>query len=302
MRRASLLETQVRRETGNERTGTTDAISSEDFLQYFTDGQIMLYRRMLAKHAKALKAELTFDATGAESYSLPSDIFSQSAISLEYSITGNARDYRPIAKRTLKERVSISGSPDFYIPDGSNILVNPYPISGSFRLNYNRALPRIDKRRATVSSFTKSSTALTALTLSGYTASDYDLFDHLTIVDFDGVVKMRGIPYTAVNSSTGVVSIYNSSYTFPDGSTIANGDYVCLGENASSHVQLPDFCEDFILKYCAKRVLNRDSSADVVDTDPEVLRMATEIIDLWANMFADVDEVPILDTEFTLEW
>lgn len=301
MRRASLLELQVRRQTENERTGTTDSISSEEFLQYFTDAQLCIYRRMIARRATAFKAEYIFSAAGTERYSLPGDCFAQGAITLEYSSTGDIKDYRPLDKLTHHERISVSGPPCGYILDGTSVIVNPYPSTGSFRLNYNKAMPRVDKRRATVSAHTKSSTALTALTLTGYTAADYDLYDHLTIVDFDGVIKMRGIPYTAVNGGTGVVSIYGSSYTFPSGSTMTNGDYVCLGEHSSTHLQLANFCEDFVLMYCAKRIFNRDSSSDAIDADPEVARMAAEIVENWADASADVTQVPIINYNFALE-
>jgi hypothetical protein len=302
VRRAGLLELQVRRQTGNSRTGNSDSISSEEFLQYFTDAQLCIYRRMLGRNSKFFRTEAEYDASGAERYALPADCLGQSVITVEFSSTGGAKDYRALDRREYLERATVEGDPLFYILDGANVLLNPYPTTGTVRLVYNKELPRVDKRRSTVSSHTKSTTALSALTLVGYTADDYDLSDHLTVVDFNGVVKMRGIPYTAVDSGTGAVSIYGSSYTFPDGSTMSNGDYVCLGANASSHVQLPDFCEDFVLLYCAKRIMNRESSSDAADADPEVQRMAAEIIDLWSDMGGDVSQVTILNQDFDLEY
>jgi hypothetical protein len=301
MRRAALLETQVRRATENERTGITDAISSEEFLQYFTDAQLMIYRRMLSASAKNFTLPKIYSASGAETYALPGDIFGQSVISLEYSPTGAAKDYYEVPMRTHKERVSITGNPQLFFLGSSSIYVNPYPASGTFRLVYNKALPRVDKRRGTVLSHTKSSTALTALSLTGYTQADFDLYDHLTIVGFDGTVKMRGIPYTA--APAGVVAIQGSSYTFPEGSTLTNTtDYFCLGENASSHVQLPDFCEDFVLAYCAKRIMNRDSNDDAVEMSAEMIRMAEEIVDAWALPTQDIDNIPVVDTSYLLEY
>jgi hypothetical protein len=302
MRRAELLETHVRRVTGNTRTGSTDGISSEDFFQFFTDAQLMLQRRILTRHSKAFKAETTWSADGLESRALPADIFGQSVISLEYSATGNAQDYRVLERRTHLERISTDGDPLFYVVEGSTLLLGPYPRTGTLRLTYNRQLPRVDKRRGTVSSHTKSTTALTALTLAGYTAADFALFDHLTVVDFNGTVKMRGIPYTSVNSGSGVVSIYASSYTFPSGSTMTNGEYFCLGEYASTHVSLPDFCEDFVLAYCAKRIFNRDSSTDAVDADQELQRMALEIAETWGASGEDVDQVTVLNQDDYLEY
>jgi len=295
MRRGELLVKQIQRATENERVGTTDGISLEEYYQYLTDGVRKFQRAVTAVHATAFRTSTTWSADGAESRSLPTDIFGRNrVVSLEYTASGNAVDYYPLKLVTQKERFTMTGNPAQYLLQGDAVLINCYPASGTFRMVYDQLLPAVDKRRATVASRTLSSTAITALTLSGYTAADYDLADHLTVVDFSGTVLMRGIPYTAVNSGTGVVTIQGSSYTFPTGSTAPVGAYVCLGKNASSHALIDSQAEDFLLVYAQRRILMRDSSDDAADLTPEEQEMLGGIIAGYAES-PDVESVPILD-------
>lgn len=298
VRRSELLEKQIRRASENERVGSADGISSEEVYQYLTDGLWFLQRKIVLANTEAFRAPYEFSASGVEAYDLPPDILVLNAtVTLEYSSSGQAEDYRRLQKVQTKERLTEQGCPARYLLQGSQILVNRYPLTGTFRLTYNRVLPRVDKRRATVSSHTKSTTALTALTLTGFTAADYALSDHLTVVDFDGNVRMRGIPYTAVNSGTGVVSIYNSSYTFPAGSMLSNGDYVCLGAYSSSHPLIELLAESFLVTYGTRRMLKRDSSVDAAD-------IAEELEPMWADVVAlygatdEVEDAPVLQTDY----
>lgn len=299
MKRAQLLITQVQRATENERVGSTDGISTEEYYQYFTDAARFLQRKILAVNSGAFRRVTTFSADGTEDFDLPTDIFARNRIvSLEFQDTGSDQDYRPLDKRTALERFSSSGRPTQYILKDKEILVNAYPTTGTFRLTYNYLVPTVDKRRAVIASRTLSSTAITALglTASGiYTEADYALADHLTVVGWDGTVKMRGIPYTGVSSGT--VTIQNSSYTFPSGSTAPVGDYVCLGENSSSHILMDDQCEDFILTYCQRRILKRDSSADADDIGEELSAMLESCIDVYAEQ-DDVQSVPVTNYEY----
>ena len=298
MRRAELLVTQVQRATENERIGTTDGISAEEYYQYFTDGVRFLQRKIIMASAKAYRTTYEFSATGVEAYNLPALIFTQSSVArLEYSPSGTTADYYPLSRVTQLERLSRSGTPSRYLLSAGQVLVNSYPSSGIFRLTYDQLLPSVDYRRGTVASKTTSSGQLTALTIGNMSSTTvFTLSDHLTIVDFDGVVKMRGIPYTAV-SGLGVVSIKGSAYTYPTGSTIAVGDYVCLGKYASTHAQLDSQAEDFLITYCQRRILKRDASLDANDIAEELSDMWRDYVDSYA-MGPDVEEVTVTNYEY----
>lgn len=297
MRRAELLVKQVQRATENERVGSNDGISLEEYYQYFNDAQKLLQREILKVNNKAFRTSTTWSADGTEDYSLPFDYFARNQVAvLEYSPSGNERDYYALEKRTALERCSDTGSPSQYAIMGTTILVNRYPSAGSFRLTYAYRVPDVDERRATVSSRTVAAGAITALALASYTDADYLLADHLCTVDFNGVIKSRGIPYTGVSS--GVVTIQGGTYTLPTGyTTVTVGDYVCLGAYTSTHFQLDDVCEDFLLAYCQKRILNRDASLDAAEITADMQVMLAGIVEVYADD-ADVDQVPITSHEY----
>lgn len=293
MKRAEHLIKLARRGSENEQAGSTGGISDEEPLQWLTDAVRFLQSKIMLANAERFRRTEYFVATGVEAYDLPWDCYlSNQVIDLSYSSTGNTEDYTPLTKVIVKERLSETGAPARYLLEGRTVLVNRFPASGSFRITYNALAPSVDKRRATVASFTAGAGSLTALTLSGYTAEDFENFDYLTVVDFSGAVKMRGVPYTAIDANTGVVSIYAGSYTYPAGSLISNGDFVCLGEYASTHPQVDDALEPFLVTYTQRRFLKRDSSLDAND-------IAEELRDMWMDALAlygesqDEMQVPI---------
>lgn len=302
MRRIELLIPHVQKATENERIGSTDGVSLEEYYQYFTEGQNRLQRRILAVNNKVFRTTDTFAASGSESYdNAPFNIFARNMVAhLEFSPTGLDRDYYPLKKATSMERFSVSGSrPSQWILQSGVVLVNCYPLSGTFRRTYNYRLPRLDKRRAVIASRTIGATSLSALTLattSPYNADDYALDEHLTIVDWNGTVEMRGLPYTGVSS--GVVTIQGTTYTFPDGSTAPVGSYVCLGPYSSTHSLLDDQCEDYLLQYCQKRILMRDASGDVGDlVELELGPMIAEILELYADD-PENTEIPVTNFQY----
>lgn len=291
MKRAELLITPVQRATENQRAGTADGISTEEYYRFFTEAVRCLQRQILRAHPAAFRKSVEAYASGVEELAMPDDIFaSNRVVNLEYSPSGSSADYRKLDRRTQMERISGGGDPFQYIVRGRSILVNRAASSGTYRLTYDYVLPTIDKRRATVLSFSNTGSTLASLVLSG----GGDIFaesDHLTVVDFAGTVKMRGIPYTSV-ALDGTVTLAGGPYTYPQGSTIAAGDYVCLGENASTHPLLDNCTEDFVVAYCVKRIFNRDSSDDALVEEAELRRMLSEIIDVYGDML-DVEEIPL---------
>lgn len=302
MRRVEQLIMQVRRATENTRIGTQDGISDEEFIQYLNDGQELCSSAIIQVHRTAFSKEKVFAAPGTESYTLPFDIWAkQRVLSVEYSPDGQVEHYYTLDQARIIERYSRIGNPSQYILFNNKLLLNAYPRTGSFRITYDPMLPRLDKRRTTVGAITFSATAVTALTLSTsapFTASDYSLFDQLSIVGADGTVKMSGLPFTAVNAGTGVVSILNTTFTFATGETGAIGDYICLGVNATTTSSLPDQCEKFLLAYAQRRIMDRDSSTDRVTMTEDEQNMLADIVGAFADSAGDMDDIVVKNYDY----
>ncbi len=301
MRRVEQLITQVRRATENSRIGTADGISDEEFIQYLNDAQELCASAIIQVHRTAFSKQKIFTAPGTEAYTLPFDIWArQRVLSVEYSQDGSVDHYYTLDQARIVERYSRVGRPTQYILFNNTLLLNAYPSSGSFRITYDPKLPSLDKRRATVDAITLSSTQLTALSLAittPFVAADYDLFDQLSIVGANGTVKMSQIAYTAVSAVNGNVTLL-ANVTFGAGETGATGDYVCLGPNATTTSQLPDECEKFLLAYCSRRILDRDSSTDRATMSEDEQTMLGDIVGAFADSAGDMDEIVVKNYDY----
>lgn len=302
MRRVEQLITQVRRATENTRIGTQDGISDEEFIQYLNDAQELCASAIIQVHRTAFSKEKTISVTGAESYTLPTDIWAkQRVISVEYSPDSNAEHYYFLSQARTVERSTRRGLPSQYILFNNKLLMNAYPATGQFRITYDPLIPRLDKRRAVIDAITMTSTQLTALSLAittPFVAADYDLFDNLSIVGADGTVKMSGVPFTAVSAVNGNVTILGSAFTFASGETGATSDYVCLGINATTTSILPDQCEKFLLAYCQRRIFDRDSSSDRDTMSQDEQMILADIVGAFADSSGDQDDIVCKNFEY----
>lgn len=306
MRRVEQLIQQVRLQTENQRSGVTDGISDEEFIQFLNDGQENLLGSILQTNARAFSKVAFIDLVrGTSNYTLPQDVFLNSRIVLvEFSSTGHEKDFYPLGKNVTSEIRRYEGYPWNYVIQGSELIISPTPdrsVTGGIRITYDPVLRRIDKRRATVAAVTILSGAVTSLTLSTaspFNASDYALFDYLSFVDAVGSVKASNFRFDAVDSGTGVVTIPGGSHALASGETIAIGDNVVLGEQATTHCQFPNYCEKYLINYCAMRIFARDSSTDMADQKMLLDEIEQIILSNYQESSGDIDEVPVTDFSY----
>lgn len=304
MRRVDLLITQSRRATENQEFTATAGIQDEEFLQYLNDGQEEIHSILQQTFPSILTTYKEQTAVqGQEAYSVPRDLYLGTRIDqIEYSPSGVSTDYYLIKKGQLKERLNVqAGNPAFYIRRGDEILMQPKPQqAGKIRWSYQKAIPKLDVRRGTVLSVVLTGSAITSLFLDPSVVIDSDPIlelGFLTVVDKNGVVKMRSIPVTAINTTTGEVTV-EPGFTFESGETIAADDYVCAGEFSSTTSELPDVCEKYLLEYCNVRILMRDSSTDASSVG-QILAKVQETLRLaYAEPDGDPDRVTLLDVQF----
>ncbi len=308
MRRIEHLISLSRSATENEVVGTQSGINSDEFVRFLNDGKERIESLIAKTNNTAFTVETFLTPVAAqEEYDVPSDIFiNHHLATLEYSPTGLVKDYYYLNKVTLQERSSGPGSPANYIVRKRTLLINPVLESavGSFRLNYTQAHARLDIRRGTVGAVTLNSGARTITTLTLSTSftptlsdANFTKDDYLTVVDRDGVIKMDAIPYSAVNTSSGAVTVV-SGFVYGVGETIAVGDYVCLGTRSTTQCTLPDITEKYLLAYCDWKILKRDSSDDAGDQNKEMAVMEEDIISAFVEETDDVTYIPIISDEF----
>jgi len=309
MRKLETLITASRRATENQEYTDTAGIQDEEFIQYFNDGQEEIHTLINGTFPHVLMKIKEINLTsGIEAYSIPSDVFMGTRIdTIEFTQSGAPQNYYPLKKGSVKERLSgIQTDPSFYIRNGSQIFLQPKPqSSGSkLRLTYQRTIPKLDIQRATVESVTLDlvNNTILSLTLDDSVFMDTNALleeNYVTVVDKNGVVKMRNIPVTAISSS-GVVTV-DPAFVFEAGETINAGDSVCRGKYASNFSELPDLCEKYLLEYCNTRILMRDSNSDADTVGQLLLKVQATLQAAFAEPDNDPDYVPVLDGQY-LGW
>ena len=316
-RRADRLITHIRTITENDTTNSTTDITDNEILQYINEGQHRIQSKILAQHPRVFIKEKTITAVQSqEEYSLPADCYlAGRVLSIEY--TSEASSTNPIYHRLIpaseRNRLShLDGVPTHYIrqdklnDSGGTFLASPRPSEsdGQFRVRYVQKIDILDKRRGIVSAVTlnSSTSTITSLTLdtSGtppIDSTELDEQDYICVVDSLGAIQMRNIRFTAVSSSTGVVTV-GGSFTYESGETIAVGDYIVGGVNATTHSKLPDSIERYLIQFAAFKMFKRDSSTDSAEQTQELLALEDEIVNSYQEIDDDLADIEIVDNEW----
>lgn len=307
MKRVDLLIDDVREDTDNSEFSEETGIPDSKILRALNRGQERIHSLILNAddNGDVKLEEKEIDAVqGQEAYSIPIDCFGGTRIrKIEYSRTGLERDYYPLDQRQLRQRDSYTvGEPEAYIKRDRTFLLNPRPQSaGKIRVSYQKRIPRLDIRRGTVESATLDSGArsITSLVLDDSVLMESELlvnYGFATIVDKDGNVKMRAIPIDSI-ASDGTVTV-RAGFTYESGETIAAGNFILLGENSSTHSQLDEICEKYLVSYANWRIQKGDSSNDAPEEGSELQLLEEEIVATYKEADKDVDRIPIISSDF----
>lgn len=290
-------------------------IVDDEVVEYLQDAQDNVFARITEVHPKLFLEEEKIDIVAQqEKYSLPKDIYLGGRIThVEALFSNREGDYYTLPHRSLKARLGNfpSNFPGFYIRSGNNIILQPRPSAArtdGIRITYQKKLPDIDIRRGKVLSSTIVTDNVQDITidLSPTLTRDVNLpliaertmenFDFITVVDSTGAIKMRDIPVDSYDSTTGVITVV-AGFNRATGETITAGDYIVGGGHSTSHTQLPETCERYLVAYAAWKMLKRDSMVDSRDQAQELAAMLDEIVD----SFREIDEDQV-ELELDEDW
>lgn len=294
----------VRRKTNNadnSNTVASDSISTEDFISAVDDAQTDLQTLISNVYADAFQVESLIDIVqGQEEYTIPNRVFANNRIrKVEYSRTGELRDYIELPQRGLTDRYTETGCPTYYIKRAGNLLINPIPntTQGKMRVSYEKTLDNLDIRRAKVTSTT--GTPITSITIDnvGFTTdtaiTNLVAGDDICISDDDGVVVAYNIPVTAGTATTITVD----SHTLSAGESISAGDYVTIGRYTTTHSKLPDICEGY-MRDAAILQISEDDDLDERIAARRLLRKEEKILKTFEDDTRDITYIPIIDKDF----
>lgn len=307
MRNIELIIKAARRQTDNEEYDDSTGLSQDQLIQFANDAQDDLIEGIQSTWPQSFLLVKNIDiVVNQEAYDLPSDTFMMSRVAhVEYSKSGNERDFYPLKQGTISERLSgYSAEPSFYIRLNNQVLLQPKPqsIGAILRVTYQKALPRLDYRLGKIGSVTTVGSAITALTLDTSVPIYSDQLleeEYFTVVDANGLVTMRSIPISAVDETSGVISL--GAFSFVSGETISTGSYVVRGKYSTTHSYLTDNCERYLSEYIAYKIYRRDSSNDSPGQKDELDTTKATVIQSFSVPEHDILTIPVLDGNYLTE-
>ena len=287
IKRTDYLISDVREETDNPNVLDTKDGTIVNFLNRAQDRVTSV---ISVKDESFLSKEDYIDVvSGTVEYALFSDMLMKNrVISVEWSLDANAslprRTWSQLKKIMPNEQSSVIG---YFLRQG-NIVINPVPTSSQtdgLRINYIKRPRPLDRRRGTISS-------LAPLTITGHDTTETLANDLLTIVNTLGVATVTDVLNGGFDSGTGVIT----TTTTLTGAAI--GNFVLLGGNSTTHSELPDIMEPYLIEY-AKTMLNlKDSSVDLGSQSEIFKAIDQQVSDLYGQGTMDADYIPITNMDY----
>lgn len=306
MRRVDYLITDIRRISRNQANPDgTVSIPDEEILQYLNDAQDRLQGLICATKGidKIFSSQSVISvAAGQEAYPIPDRLYINKSMDLvEFSYTGISTDYVVLPKLNLFNRNTNQDSyPVGYYKRGGQVFLIPIPSAstGTIRITYERTADDLDKRRGGVQS-------VAGLTATGFTSLVVDStadetstpslssIDYVCIVDKDGARRAYNIPVASYIAGTNTLTPA-AGFTFQTGETIAAGDYVVFGKYRTTHSQLPDEAESYLIHYAVESILHKDSSDDVTTQSAKLRELEESFIRGLTAQTSEIQRIPQL--------
>lgn len=268
----------------------TSGMTNELLLRYGNDAINLLQSLIIQQYTDAFLDTEEIDVDGSDSYTPTSDILYGNKIKqVEYSSTGQSTDYYVLDPMPLRARSEhTSAAPDGYVLRNGSILLSPKATEGTLRVTFYAATPKVDIRRGQITSKT-----LTTVTLDA--DSDLDLTgeigrsDYFCIVSNLGVQKDVGRAIVSYDSTTRVITIASQTLV---GDT---ADYITLGKNSSSHLQMGEQCERYVQHYMQHRLFVSKSSVKAAAEEAMMRQHLKDILESYAVGSHDISHVPVMD-------
>ena len=308
MRRSDTQIKRARDDAFSKDPTTTSGLSHNAVLEYLNDGQDKMQSLISAAYAKFnIVEDIQNTVVSQEGYTMSNRVFINNRfVSVELSCSGNLNDYKPLTKGDFYERNTDQGLPCKYIRRGATILLNAIPDSAVYKLrvNHEGEVDDLDIRRGKISAVAGAGTSgdpVTTITLAASaptpdgtddTLENIEPGDYVCVVDLDGNRIARNIPVTAYNTSTRVLTV--TDFELATGDTLpAANHYITFGQYTTTHSQLPDICDNYLVLYTAWRILSRDRSTKISERYlRRVVGKESEIIDAYSGLGEEILVLP----------
>jgi len=234
---------------------------------------------------------------GKDEYNLPIDIYAKSSIDCVAVsfLNGLSQTFLPLKKTSRKQRGFTFG----YFVQESQVIFTPKPMSPlNIKLTYQRKLPAPSLRVGKIDTIVGNIINLDPAT---YIAGITDYSDFICIVDKDGKVLNTStdaalntvyVPIGLNEDVSGALDVSVTTGAIP-------GAYVVSGKYASSHMQLPDECEKYLIIALERMIQYRQSSPDIKVSDLFTSEELSAIKEVFADNSYDDAKPPVTEWQ---EW
>ena len=283
-------------------TNTTDIGSVSDLLCQAYMARINSYLEdllfLVNDENDLFLKDYTFNLVpGKDEYALPIDIYAKSSIDCVAVsfLNGLSQTYLPLKKASRKQRGFTFG----YFVQESQVVFTPKPASPlNIKLTYQRKLPNPALRVGQITGTGAGTITLNPATyVSGLTASS----DYICIVDKDGLILNTSTDTAGntVYAPIALTSDVGGVLTVSGTTGAVAGAYVVSGKYASSHMQLPDECEKYLITALERMIQYRQSSPDIKVSDLFSSEELASIKEVFADNSYDDAKPPVTEWQ---EW
>lgn len=302
MRRTDELITQVRQETENVGYGTDYGIPQSEFIQYLQDAQEQLQAAVLVANPRCswFDKQVTYSITSLQKdYAIPAaDAYYKNQVRcVEFSLDSQDNYYVPLPRMDFMHLQNYAvWPPNGYALYGGYIRLGPPPSSGigSVRITYVSRLPKLGLPIGQATSLTGAALLLDSDTFLDATTCGTVPPGYLSLTSYStGASVSLSVSVSAYTSGTRTFTA--STPTYETGYTSANiaTSLVTSGANSTCVSKLPDDCERYLIKYCAWKILKRDSSLEAADAGSELTQIEKAIVSAAEGAYTDNQVIPM---------
>jgi len=302
MRNIKYLIEEVREATENQDVSEFIGIKDREILRYFNDAQERLQSEIVKTSPKVFTKEVVLDVTGERFYSLPYDIFMGNKITdvkFRYTPSDEWERLEPDFVANLDDIDYYDIRPETYIRLSGKISLRPRPSRGQVRITYVCFVPKLDLQRALIDAATVSNGQITALSLD-INGADFDELErdsHFSLVNRHGEIVQDQIKFDDIDVNTGDVTLTSFINTDKTDTELV-GSRVVIGKKASTHSQMDEIVERYLMGYVQMKMLQRDGSAEFAIQQQIVLEMEREIVESYGVISDDILHIPDINRNF----
>ena len=289
MRRLTQLINNVRFQANEDSNRFSDA----RFIKIFNDAQEEVARAINVRASENSQFQdnyITSIVSGQNEYELPDDVYAGSYVTAVFRKLASGsiqyQSYEPLRRISVKE---IGRSVGYFIQNRS-IVLSLVPITNTpdgLMITYTKRIPSLSPRFGKITQINGQQ-----ITVGGYDTdtNPIDISDFICSVDKSG---------TQIDKGLEVDSYSLGKFTVTGTITSQVGDYVVIGENATTHSELPLECEKYLTIFAQRMVHYINSSRGDLDaSDIFTEKEKSDISELFADNESDTKYPPIVDSTY----